>query len=94
MKGFSLDRIEAGSDKEIVTRSSDNLSPLSSQRYLSQISSPKMDVNQLYPVALVAVGEGKDTNVVTTGGANQLNLKTAVRDTFRLRGGFESRRWV
>ena len=23
-----------------------------------------------------------------------LNLKTAVRDTFRLRGGFESRRWV
>ena len=77
MKGFSLDRIEAGSDKEIVTRSSDNLSPLSSQRYLSQISSPKMDVNQLYPVALVAVGEGKDTNVVTTGGANQLNSVTS-----------------
>lgn len=36
-----------------------------------------MDVKLLYPVALVAVGESQDNNVVNTGGANQLNSVTS-----------------
>ena len=77
MKGFSLDRAGAGSDREIVTPTLYNLSPLSSQRYPSQISSPKMDVKPLYPLALVAVGKSKDNNVETNGGANQLKSVTS-----------------
>jgi hypothetical protein len=36
-----------------------------------------MDVKSLHPIALVAVGESKDTNVVNTGDANQIKSVTS-----------------
>lgn len=77
MNGFSLDRVRTVSDRKIVTPGSWSLSPLSNQRFFSQISSPKMDVKPLYRIARVVVRESQDTNVVNTGGANQLKSVTS-----------------